>query len=148
MGFRQNIVNDFETTVPAGTLFNGCIWGHSAKYDDTVGHSGTHSLRLHANETAQPVHGGPLLHVEAGKRYRLSVWARTRGVTGQGAYLRVKKQEDSPDERRSKRLTGDNDWTRLAIEFKPAKGEPFAVPGLVVEGGGKAWFDDIELVEM
>jgi hypothetical protein len=148
MGFRQGIVNDFETLVPAGTLFNGCIWGHSAKYDSTTGHSGTHSLRLNGNEHAQPVHGGPMLHVEAGKRYRLSVWARTRGVTGQGVCLRLKKQEDVPAAKYSKRLTGDNDWTRLVIEFEPAKGEPFAVPGLVVEGEGTAWFDDIELTEI
>jgi len=148
MGFRQGVVNDFETTVPAGTLFNGCIWGHSAKHDGMIGRSGTHSLRLHGNETAQPVHGGPLLHVEAGRRYRLSVWARTRGVTGKGAYLRLRKQEDAPDARQSRRLTGDTDWTRLEIVFTPAPGEPFAVPGLVVEGPGKAWFDDMELTEL
>lgn len=148
MGFRQGVVNDFETLVPSGTLYNGCVWGHSAKHDDTVGRSGTHSLRLHGNETARPVHGGPLLHVEAGKRYRLSAWARTRGVTGKGAYLRLQKKPDSPDARQSTRLTGDTDWTRLEIEFSPATGERFAVPGLTVEGTGIAWFDDIELVEI
>jgi len=148
MGFRQGIINDFEALVPAGTLFNGCIWGHSAKYDSTIGHSGTHSLRLHGGETARPIHGGPLLHVTAGKRYRLSAWVRTRGVTGKGASLRLQKKLDSIDARYSKRLTGDTDWTRLVIEFKPSKGEPFAVPGLVIEGGGMAWFDDIELAEV
>ena len=148
MGFRQGIVNDFETLVPSGTLFNGCIWGHSAKYDSTTGHSGTHSLRLNGGETARPVHGGPLLHVAAGKRYRLSAWVRTRGVTGQGACLSIQTRQESPEARHSKRLTGDNDWTRLEIEFEPAKGEPFIVPGLTVEGGGTAWFDDIELVEV
>jgi hypothetical protein len=45
-------------------------------------------------------------------------------------------------------LTGENDWTRLQVEFEPVKGDPFAVPGLVVDGGGIAWFDDIELVEI
>ena len=148
MGFRQGIVNDFETLVPAGTLFNGCIWGHSAKYDNTTGHSGTHSLRLHGGETARPVHGGPMLHVTAGRRYRLSAWVRTRGVTGPGAHLRLQKQPDSPDARQSKFLIGDNDWTQLEIVFEPAKGEPFAVPGLSVEGKGTAWFDDIELTEV
>jgi hypothetical protein len=147
MGFRQGIVNDFETLVPAGTLFNGCIWGHSAKYDSTIGHSGTHSLRLHGGETARPVHGGPLLHVAAGKRYRLSAWVRTRGVTGQGACLLLQTREDAPDARYSEYLTGDQDWTRLEITFTPEKGDPFIVPGFTVQGGGKAWCDDIELVE-
>jgi hypothetical protein len=148
MGFRQGIVNDFETLVPAGVLFNGCIWGHSAKYDSTTGHSGTHSLRLNGGETARPVHGGPMLHVTASKRYRLSAWVRTRGVTGPGACLRLQKQPDSPDARQSKSLTGDNDWTPLEIVFEPKQSEPFAVPGLAVEGKGTAWFDDIELVEV
>ncbi|MBM4164753.1 MAG: hypothetical protein FJ222_10000 [Lentisphaerae bacterium] len=148
MGFRQGVVNDFETLVPSGTLYNGCIWGHSAKHDSTIGHSGTHSLRLHGGESARPVHGGPLLHVTAGARYRLSVWARTRGVTEPGARLRLQKKLDSPDARESKALTGDTDWTRLEIEFEPAEGEAFAVPGLTVEGAGIAWFDDIELVEI
>ena len=49
---------------------------------------------------------------------------------------------------RSKALTGSNDWTRLEVEFNPVAGDPFAVPGLVVEGRGAAWFDDLELVEI
>jgi hypothetical protein len=148
MGFRQGIVNDFEATVPAGTLFNGCIWGHSAKYDSTVGRSGAHSLRLHGDEHAGPVHGGPLLHVERGRRYRFTAWVRTRGVTGKGVYLRVKPREDGVKELRSKRLTGDRDWTRMEIVFTPDEGQSFAVLGLVVEGPGKAWFDDLELTEL
>ena len=148
MGFRQNVVNDFETLVRAGTLYNGCIWGHSARYDDTVGHSGTHSLRLNGGETAQPVHGGPLLHVQAGKRYRFRGWVRTRGVTGKGAYLRVKPGKVPGRERRSRPLTGNNDWTRVEIVFRAARGQAFVVPGLVVEGTGKAWFDDLELMDV
>jgi hypothetical protein len=148
MGFRQNIVNDFESLVPSGTLFNGCIWGHSAKYDGTVGRSGTHSLRLHGNEHAGPVHGGPMLHVEAGRRYRFTAWVRTRGVTGKGAYLRVKPREDAVEEKRSKCLNGDRDWTRLEIVFKPENGQSFAVLGLAVDGPGMAWFDDLELTEL
>jgi hypothetical protein len=148
MGFRQNIVNDFETLVPDGTPYNGCIWGHSAKHDRTIGHSGTHSLRLNGGETAQPVHGGPLMHMEQGRRYRLSAWVRTRAVTGKGACLRLKTREDAKTALFSRSLTGDQDWTRLSIDFVQPEGENFAVPGLVVEGGGSAWFDDIELVEI
>lgn len=147
MGFRQNVVNDFERLVPDGVPFNGPIWGHSAKYDSTIGHSGTHSLRLGGGDTAQPVHGGPLLHVEQGKRYRLSAWVRTRGVTGKGACLRLKTREDAKTAIFSNSLTGDQDWTLLTIEFTPPEGENFAVPGLMVEGPGAAWFDDIEFSE-
>lgn len=152
IGFRQGVVNDFETPVPSGTLYNGSIWGHSAKLDAAVGHSGTHSLLLYGGETAQPVHGGTAIYAETSKRYRLSAWVLTRRVTGTGAYLRVNEVfwdwNDIRATHRSKALTGNNAWTKLEVEFTPVAGDPFAVPGLVVEGRGVAWFDDLELVEI
>lgn len=152
MGFRQGIVNDFETPIPAGTLYNGCLWEHSAKLDKTIGHSGTHSLRLQGGKTAQPILGGPPILLETGKRYRFAAWIRTRGVTGKGAFIRLNEViwnwEDIHASHRSKSLKGDNDWTRLEIEFEPKAWNPIAVPGLVVDGKGKAWFDDVELAEI
>jgi hypothetical protein len=148
MGFRQNVVNDFEALVPAGTLYNGCIWGHSAKYDSAVGHSGTHSVRLGGGESAGPIHGGPLLHVDAGRRYRLSAWVRTRGATGKGACLSVKPWFEGGGERRSEYLSGEAEWTPLAIEFRAGPDDQHAIPRLIVEGPGAAWFDDIEFKEL
>jgi hypothetical protein len=152
MGFRQGIVNDFESLIPSGTLYNGSMWGHSALYDETTGHSGTHSLRLHGRATAQPTHGGPSIFVETAKRYRFSAWVRTQGVTGKGASLRINEifwnNTDIRASHVSKGITGDTDWTRLEVEFKPVAGDPFVVPGLVVAGHGVAWFDDVELVEL
>jgi hypothetical protein len=148
MGFRQDVINDFEQPVPAGALFNGCIWGHSAKYDLTVGRSGARSLRLNGGESAGPVHGGPLLHVERGKRYRLSAWVRTRGAAGRGACLRMRNREESNVFLQSRSVAGDSDWTMLEIVFTPGQGDQFAFPGLAVEGPGTAWFDDIQLVEL
>jgi len=143
MGFRQGIVNDFETLIPAGTLYNGCMWGHAAQRETKLGHSGTHSLRLRGGNEAGPVHGGPVIFVEAGKRYRLSAWVRTRGVGGKGAYLQIDKKLQS------RSLTGDTDWTWLEIQFEPPPGRSFALIGLAVDGPkGTAWFDDIELVEI
>ncbi|MBM4142839.1 MAG: hypothetical protein FJ225_04485 [Lentisphaerae bacterium] len=151
MGFRQHVVNDFETPIPAGTLYNGSMWGHAARLETGLGRSGSRSLRVDGGQEAQPVHGGTAVYLETGKRYRLSAWVRTRGVTG-GAYLRANQVfwswEDVRASLRSKGLTGDNDWTRLEIEFTPIAGDPFAAPGLVVEGRGTAWFDDVELVEV
>ena len=150
MGFRQGVVNDFETPIPAGTLYVGCMWGHGVRLDTRTGRSGTCSLRVSGAE-AQPIHGGTALHVETRRRYRLSGWVRTRGVTG-GAFLRLNQVfwnwHDVRDSQQSEILTGDNDWTRLEIEFKPVAGDPFAVPGLVVEGRGTAWFDDLALQEI
>jgi len=151
MGFRQGHVNDFEEPVAAGTLYNGALWGYAGQWDTAVGRSGSCSLRVSGGSEAQPVHGGTAIYGETGKRYRLRAWVRTRGVTGGGAYLRVNevfcRWDDVRASHRSGALTGDNDWTRLDVEFKPVAGDPFIVPGLVVEGKGTAWFDDVELVE-
>jgi hypothetical protein len=72
VGFRQDVVNDFETPIPAGTLYNGSMWGHSGHWDGSVGHSGSSSLRVRGGQKAKPVYGGTALYVETGKRYRLS----------------------------------------------------------------------------
>lgn len=149
IGFVQGVVNDFESFIPAGTLYNGAMW--RAGLDTKLGHSGTRSLRLGGPSEAEPVYGGTAICVETGKRYRLSAWVRTRGVTG-GAYLRVKEcfwsWDDLRGSHRSKALKGDNDWTRIELEFEPGPGDPFGVPGLIVEGKGTAWFDDLEMVEI
>jgi hypothetical protein len=153
IGFRQGVVNDFETVIPAGTLYNGAIWGGAMQWDNRVGHSGTNSLRVSGPGEAMPVYGGTAIYVGTGKRYRLSAWVRTRGAEGEGASLGVKEcfwaWEDVRATHRSQALKGDNDWTRLELEFTPASaGDPFGVPVLVVAGRGTAWFDDVEMVEI
>jgi hypothetical protein len=152
MGFRQGVVNDFETPVPSGELYNGCLWGKNARLDTRVGHSGTRSLRVRGSCVAEPIAGGTAIFVESGKRYRLSAWVRTRGVTGKGAYLCLKEVfwnwQDVRAMHRSRLLRNDNDWTRLEFEFEPVQNDPIAVPGLVVEGEGTAWFDDVELINI
>jgi len=148
----RGVENDFETPVPAGTLYNGALWSRGFQLDTRVAHSGSRSLRVRGPDEAEPIHGGTAIYVETAKRYRLSAWVRTRGVTGVGAYLRVREVfynwRDEYATHRSKALTGDNDWTRIELEFQPGPGDPFGVPGLVVEGRGTAWFDDLEMVEI
>jgi hypothetical protein len=152
MGFRPGIVNDLEASIPAGALYNGCLWGHHAALDRSVGRSGSRSLRVKGSATAQPIHGGTPIHVDSEKRYRLSAWVRTKRTSGKGAFLRINECfYDWDDVRRthsSQALTGDNDWTLLSVEFEPIHGDPFAMPGLAVDGEGVAWFDDIQLAEM
>ena len=152
MGFRQGVVNDFETTVPAGTLYNGSLWRGSGKLAKRVGHSGKQSLRIKGGGLAEPILGGAPIGLETGKRYRFSAWVRTRGATGKGVRLRLDEVIWSWEDIRatyfSKALKGDKDWTRLELEFEPEAWNPIAKPGLVVEGDGTAWFDDVELVEI
>jgi len=150
VGFRQGVRNDCETLVPHGTLYNGCLWTRAAEWDQRVGHSGAKSLRVRGGSVAEPIRAGTGILLESGRRYRFGAWVRTRGVTG-GAYLRLHEVfsswQDVRAAHRTRRIRGDRDWTWLAVEFTPVKNDPMALPGLVVEGRGQAWFDDIELVE-
>ncbi|MBM4142764.1 MAG: hypothetical protein FJ225_04100 [Lentisphaerae bacterium] len=150
-GFRYGVVNDFETPIPGGTPYNGCAWTREARPDSRVAHSGRRSLRLRGGQEAFANDCGTAIFLESAKRYRLSAWVRTRGVTGRGAFLRLSEVfwnwGDVRASHETKRLTGDTDWTLLECEFRPVPDDPLALLSLVVEGGGTAWFDDVALVE-
>ena len=155
-GFLQNKVNDFETFVPRGKMYNGPIWRH-INATDGVAHSGKRSIRLSGQgpgkvKSASPIGGGPAIYGESGKRYRLAAWVKTRGLKDGGAYLQVDdvffNWQDVKATRRTKKLTGDRDWTRLEVDFTPSPNDPFLLIKLCVEGTGTAWFDDLELVEV
>ncbi|MDP6631498.1 MAG: hypothetical protein QGH42_03875 [Kiritimatiellia bacterium] len=152
IGFLQGVVNDCETLVPPGTLYNGCLWTKTAQLARRMGHSGKQSIRVKGGQTAEPILGGAPIGLERGRRYRFAAWVRTRGATGKGVRLRLDEVVWSWNDCRatyfSKALKGNNDWTRLEVEFAVRTFDPIAKPGLVVEGEGTAWFDDIELVEV
>lgn len=149
-GFRCGVVNDFETPIPAGTLYNGCAWTREAVVDSSVAHSGTCSLQVSGGRQASTNAGGTGILLDSGKRYRLSAWVRTRNVTG-GAFLRLDEiflnWGDVRARHQTRRLSGNRDWTLVECEFQPVPEDPMALLSLVVEGKGTAWFDDVALVE-
>ena len=155
-GFLQNKVNDFETFVPHGKVYNGPIWRHINATDGPA-HSGTKSIALGGLgpgkvKTASPIGGGPAVYGESSKRYRLAAWVKTQGLEDGGAWLQVDdvffNWEDVQATRRTGKLAGDCDWTRLEVDFTPSPNDPFLLIKLCVEGTGTAWFDDLELVEV
>ena len=155
-GFLQNQVNDFETPVPYGQVYNGPIWQHIGTTDEYA-HSGKRSIKLNGQgpgkvKSASPIGGGPAVYGESNKRYRLAGWVKTQGLKDGGAYLEIDdvfwNWKDVRDTRRTKKLTGDQDWTRLEVEFTPSKNDPLFLIKLCVEGTGAAWFDDLELMEV
>jgi hypothetical protein len=103
-------------------------------------------------KSALPIGGGPAIYGESSKRYRLAAWVKTEGLDRGGAYLQVDdvffNWQGVQATRRTKKLTGDQDWTRLEVEFTPSPRDPFLLIKLCVEGTGTAWFDDLELVEV
>jgi hypothetical protein len=155
-GFLQNKVNDFEMFVPYGKVYNGPIWRH-VNATEGPAHSGTRSIAVGGPGPGQvksvsPIGGGPAVYGESKKRYRLAAWVRTRGLEDGGAYLQVDdvffNWQDVKATRRTKELSGDREWTRLEVEFTPSANDPFLLIKLCVEGTGRAWFDDLELVEV
>ncbi len=155
-GFLQNKVNDFETFVPHGKVYNGPIWQHINATDGPA-HSGTKSIAVRGPgpgnvKVASPIGGGPPIYGESSKRYRLAAWVKTQGLDDGGAYLQVDdvffNWQDVQATRKTEKLTGDHDWTRLEVDFTPSPRDPFLLIKLCVEGTGRAWFDDLELVEV
>ena len=155
-GFLQNKVNDFETVVPPDKVYNGPIWQHINATEGPA-HSGTKSIAVRGLgpgkvKSASPIGGGPGIYGESSKRYRLAAWVKTRGLKDGGAYLQMDdcrwNWRDVKATRRTKKLTGDHDWTRLEVDFTPSPNDPFLLIKLCVEGTGRAWFDDLELVEV
>lgn len=83
--------------------------------------------------------------------YQLSGWIKTEGVERQGnalgALLNVHELQD-PVNGATKGLLGDNDWTRVEMNFNSGQLTEITVNGLFGGWGratGAAWYDDIEL---
>jgi len=132
-----------------------------AFWDKQVGHGDNFSLRVESSggEPAQwEINVGrdllfdPLVE---GATYRLRAWAKTAGVTGNGARIgfgnRVAKfpgiSNDSPpvEYRWSQTIKGNSDWTLLEVTGLPVpKDTLYANLVLQLDGTGKAWFDDVE----
>jgi hypothetical protein len=155
-GFLQNKVNDFETFVPYGKVYNGPIWQHINATEGPA-HSGKKSIALRGMgpgkvKSASPIGGGPAIYGESSKRYRLAAWVKTQGLQDGGAYLQADdvffNWEDVKATRRTEKLSGDHEWTRLEVDFTPSPRDPLLLIKLCVEGTGAAWFDDLELVEV
>jgi len=155
-GFLQNKVNDFETFVPHGKVYNGPIWQHINATEGPA-HSGKRSIAVGGPgpgkvKAASPIGGGPAIYGESSKRYRMAAWVKTQGLADGGAYLQVDdvffNWQDVKATRRTQKLTGDRDWTRLEVDFTPSPEDPILLIKLCVEGTGRAWFDDLELVEV
>jgi alpha-N-arabinofuranosidase len=88
--------------------------------------------------------------VEPFARYRLSGWIKTenvRATTGRGALLNLHNVQGVA----TRALTGDNDWTRVEVEFDVDDGVSLQVNCLFGGWGlatGTASFDDLQLEQI
>jgi hypothetical protein len=127
---------------PSGTL----------RWDDTVAHSGTKSVRIEASE-ANDLSFRQNVEVRPNTFYVASTWVRTQDVAHAvesadvGANICLFGTWDH-----SIPLLGTNDWTKIEIFF--SSGDRTAVEICLRLGywsgttTGTAWFDDVQLTEL
>jgi alpha-N-arabinofuranosidase len=118
-------------------------------YADT-GRTGKHSLGIESAEGAD-VAWQIVVPVEPRGTYRLSGWIKTENLTpkqgGRGALLNIHNLQPVA----TQALTGTQDWTRVEVVFDVEDQDTLQINCLFGGWGlavGKAWFDDLELVQL
>jgi len=83
-----------------------------------------------------------------GKRIRLSAWIKTENLNNWvGLWMRVDKGALSPafDNMNKRRIKGTTDWKQYYVVLDVDSTSDDIAFGLLIEGGGKAWVDDIKI---
>lgn len=146
---RNLVVNpSFEESHNVGSP-DGAYIGYGAdkaasRYVDprTAAH-GRQSMRLHTPREGQGISVAPFpVALVAGKRYRLSVWAK-----GERDGMRFRLTLDA--------VSGDaaehvltTDWREYAVEFTASANAGRTSPRLVLISPGAAWFDALQVVPL
>ena len=117
-----------------------------------LGHSGVRSVRV-LSEQGADASWSATVPVQPGTAYKLSAWIKTENLrpargAALGALLNVHEMQD-PVHGATKGLLGNNDWTRVELDFDSGSMTEVTINCLM--GGwaqviGTAWFDDVELV--
>ena len=120
--------------------------GQAVLRHETVGRTGDRSVSI-ASERGADASWMATVQVEPFARYRLSAWIKTdnvRSSSGRGALLNVHGMDGAA----TRALTGDNDWTRVEVEFDVDDQDAVQVNCLFGGWGtatGRAWYDDVRL---
>ncbi|MCY3022852.1 MAG: hypothetical protein NTW87_28055 [Planctomycetota bacterium] len=121
--------------------------------DDSTARTGKASLRYSNDAPTRYVLCGQKVAAQPGRKYRFSVWVKTKDLAGKesGATVCMEWQDKAgkwmggtyPDG-----VKGTRDWTRVeAVVRVPAEAGGCTLTCYVRKGmTGTAWFDDVELV--
>ncbi|PYK98809.1 MAG: hypothetical protein DME19_11085 [Verrucomicrobia bacterium] len=115
-----------------------------------IGHSGNRSVKI-TSEQGGDVSWSAQVPVKPRTDYQLTGWIKTAGVHkisgARGAMLNVHEMQD-PVHGGTTTVAGDNDWTRVELNFNSGQMTEATINCLFGGWGratGTAWFDDIEL---
>ncbi len=126
------------------------------EWDDSVSRTGSRSLSI--SESFRPDDQrdwqrctgrwvSAVRPAEPGAEYKLEVWVKTEGVTGQ-AYAHLAWQRGSKwlSEDATARVAGTEDWQRLTISaVAPDEADAVIVSLNLTRSKGVAWFDDAKV---
>lgn len=94
------------------------------------------------------------IRIKQSIKYRLSCWVKTNNVATDSAYIRAIQYDSSAvigTVSVSSKLTGNNDWTKLSIEFTSDADAEFlriTLNNAVAGNVSDAWFDEVKLEEI
>jgi Carbohydrate binding domain len=124
------------------------------EFDRTVVHEGRQALRIETNALSNTAFGQEVT-LKAGQWYRFSGWVRTRALDPHGSPVYGTLQVQTPGGldivARGDNHGGDTEWTEVRITFQAPAGGLTRLGVFFVgfgSGTGKAWFDDLNLVEV
>jgi putative membrane-bound dehydrogenase-like protein len=125
--------------------------GRGVFASDEMGRTGSRSAKI-SSEQGGDVSWAAQVNLKPRTEYRLTAWVKTENVRkiggAHGAMLNIHEMQD-PVHGATKALTGDNDWTRVELDFNSGELTQATVNCLFGGWGratGTAWFDDVELI--
>lgn len=133
---------------PAGWLAPPA--GYELTSANDVVHGGANSARLRALDGGW--RGNSIVTIDAqpyvGKRIRVRGWIKTADAGGGAALLvRVDGNQDQLDldNMPTRQVTGTADWIEATVEVVVAPQAERLVVGVLLNGSGTAWFDDLRI---
>jgi len=146
------------TELPSGWVRAGSPpQDYTVGVDHKIAHTG-HASGFVRSARSRPQGDGALMQVldageHRGRRVRLAAWVRTRKVHGwAGVWMRVDGGERGQvlafDDMSSRPITGTSEWTRVDVVLDVAPEAATIAFGLLLEGSGRAWIDDLALEDV
>jgi hypothetical protein len=155
IAFRMGEVNRFDALVDPWQPEDAPILDVPQKGVEwaNVGHEGTHSIKLSADDSDEPVRlfpMGAVCKVRPHSRVRLSGWIKCNTSSNGSArlvlfsYCYTYNNVDATAA--SEKVSGKSGWTRVEVELDSGD-MVYVMPQMELTGPGEAWFTEVCLEE-
>jgi hypothetical protein len=154
--FRLGEVNRFDAPIDPRQELIGLYWYFSPQpYGRVTWDRDATALLMEGRDTRADLSSapcGPSIRLHDGKALRFSARVQTELEPGAAAWLELDAFLWSPAEveqpTRSPGATGRNRGDRLEVTLAPGSGKDYVRVALRLEGKGRAWFDEVTLIEL